>query len=287
MLKLRPLILLAMLELLLPCFGHAQSTDQSSSDAYNLPEEKYTGTLDDEDEDNPAVKQRMEEDSAFGDEKSGKAKKTVNGDNEQNNDDIADDDIPTYTLKFNFDSQVVFTDKEGRPYMEVNYNTKVEESVALVNRRWRSKSDAQFQSEITGNLAGNDLFTCKLDITIDSFPVDLMTRLKYNPETDDEPENFEVAAQIKFQKSYKEDWFSNCTGLDGSMFNTQGNPEKYNMTILDDTQPSLNGIVIDNFDPGAGAQIEITSDPIEIQDEDMNEHVTLTGSGTLSIEPLR
>lgn len=257
-------------------------SDDIGEDGYGdeLPDD-FTGTLDEEgDEDNPEFQRKQIERDAFGDDR----KRRRGGDDEQE-DLPPEDDAPAYVLKFNFDSQVVFADKKtGTSYMEINYNTKIEQDVALVHKRWRAKGEAKFTSDISGNLAGNDLFTCKLDITIDSYPVSLMTRLKTVPETDEEPETEQVAVQIVMKDTYKEDWFSNCTGVDGSIFNTKGNPEKYNLTILDNINPSLNGIIIEDFDSSRGAEVELLTEAMDVDDEDMDEVITLTGSGTLSID---
>lgn len=258
------------------------AVDDSGGDDYGdeLPDD-FTGTLDEEeDEDNSEFQRKQIERDAFGDDR-----KRRRGADEDQEDLPPEDDAPAYVLKFNFDSQVVFADKKtGTSYMEINYNTKIEQEVALVHKRWRSKGEATFTSDISGNLAGNDLFTCKLDITIDSYPVNIMTRLKTVPETDEEPETEQVAVQIILKDTYKEDWFSNCTGVDGSIFNTKGNPEKYNLTILDNINPSLNGIVIEDFDSSRGAEVELLTEAMDVDDEDMDEVITLTGSGTLSID---
>lgn len=255
--------------------------EESGEDEYGdeLPED-FTGTLDDEeDEENPEFQRKKAERDAFGDRAADRQR------GREDQDLPPEDDAPAYVLKFNFDSQVVFSDKKtGTSYMEINYNTKIEQEIALVHKRWRSKGEATFTSDISGNLAGNDLFTCKLDITIDSYPVNIMTRLKTVPETDEDPETDQVAVQIVLKNTYKESWFSNCTGVDGSIFNTQGSPEKYNLTILDNISPNLNGIVIEDFDSSRGAEVELLTEAIDLDDEDMDEVITLTGSGTLSID---
>lgn len=247
----------------------------------DLPSD-FTGTLDDEeDEDNPEFQRKKIENEAFGNDRA-RGKRGRNDDAEEQE---PEDDAPAYVLKMNFDSQVVFTDKQsGESTMQVNYNTKIEQDIALVHKRWRTKGEALFTSDIVGSLAGNDLFTCKLDITIDSYPVNIMTRLKTMDETEDAPESEQVALQIVLKNTYKEDWYSNCTGVDGSQFNTKGASEKYNMTILGAIEPDLYGIVIEDFDPSRGAEVELLSQPTDIVDEDMSEVISMSGSGTLTID---
>lgn len=246
-----------------------------SEDDYKLPDENFTGTLDDEDDDNPEYERIKDENEAFGD------------DDEMGEDAYPEDDQPNYLIKFNFDAQVVFMDQNDFPYLEINYNTKFEEEfTALMSKRSTTTGEVEFESDIVGDLAGNDLFTCKLDIMIESHPVDIMARVKRIAETEDEPESFEMALQIKLEKDYKEDWYSNCTGVDGSVFNTQGDPEKYNLQVLDGVAPSLNAILVEEFYPDEETVIELVSEPLIVDDEDMNETVTLTGSGTITIEPL-
>lgn len=243
-------------------------------DDYKLPDEHFTGTLDDEDDDNPEYERFKDENETFGDD-------------DLDAEAYPEDDQPNYLIKFNFDSQVVFMDQNDYPYLEINYNTKFEEEFAAVtSKRSMTDGEVEFESEIIGDLAGNDLFTCKLDIMIQSYPVSIMARVKHIAETEEEPEDFELALQIKLEKDYKEDWFSNCTGIDGSVFNTQGDPEKYNLQVLDNVAPSLNAILVEEFDPYQETIIELVSEPLLVDDEDMNETVTLTGSGTITIEPL-
>jgi len=270
-------VLLRQLTFLLALFIASPALSQDSTlseDDYSLPDENFTGTLDEEDDDNPEYERIKNENETFGDD-------------DLDAEAYPEEDQPNYIIKFNFDSQVVFMDQNDYPYLEINYNTKFEEEfTAITSKRSMTDGEVEFESEIVGDLAGNDLFTCKLDIMIQSYPVNIMARVKHITETEEEPESFDLALQIKLEKDYKEDWFSNCTGVDGSVFNTQGDPEKYNLQVLDNVAPSLNAILVEEFDPYQETIIELVSETLIVDDEDLNETVTLTGSGTITIEPL-
>lgn len=264
---------LLLVSILFSSFAFAQ-------DDYALPEENFTGTLTDEDIDYDDLDKEIENEAFGPDDPQNKDK-----DDDEFGGEAFEEAYPAL-LTFDFDSQVIFHTSEGDPYMEIDYETKIEDfEIELLQKRWREKTDALFTADIIGNLAGNDLFTCKLDILIDTYPANIMTRLKFFPETDEIDAHYQLAVQIKLDKEYKERWQSKCT--DGvSNFNTEGDPEKYNRTVLENITPNLHGLVIDDFDPSEGAEIDLSTELIEILDEDLNEVITLSGKGVLRIDPL-
>lgn len=261
------------------------NTDENSQNNSALPSEDYTGTLDEEeDPDNPNYEKRQIENEVFGTDKDDSA-----SDDDTVDTSASDSEVPNTLMRFTFDSQVLITNDKGETYMQISYTTKIEQEIVLTNHRWRGTAEADITSDVIGNLAGNDLFTCKLDMNIAPVAINLMTLLK-TVQTNDTPngdtqDTQQVAIQIEVDNDYKEDVYSNCNSGENT-FNTQGDPEKYNLTILQNTAPSLNGITLDRFD-SAGSQIDIVTDPIEIDDMDLNETITMSGSGTLSLEPFR
>lgn len=270
-----------------------ESTDaESEEDA-----EGFTGTYaDEEDPDSPKYQQKLEEEEIFGeDEKDHKKGHRGREDGEEVEDVPGDEfypeeefpeDEPNYVLKFLFDSNATFYDKlTGEAYMEINYRTVIEQEVSMIEKRFRTKGEVNFETDIIGNYAGNELFTCRLEIEIRSSPVQIMTRLRNVTTPEDAIPLFEAALQLKFEKKYKEDWYSNCTGIDGSLFNTKGDPEKYNLMILEDTTPNLNAMLIEEFVPGNDNELEIIMEPLDLEDPDMDT-VSLTGKGTLTLEAL-
>lgn len=261
----------------------------------------FTGTYaNDEDPEDPGYQDKIEEEALFGEDDS-----REDGDEAEYEDDRQADpdalresdqdpygenevpeDEPNYLLKFDFESSATFLDKlTGEPYMEINYHTTIEKEVTLAKKRFRTKGRADFETEIIGNYAGNELFTCKLEIDIKSAPVQLMTIMRDITTPEDDIPLFEAALQLKFEKGYKEDWYSNCTGLDGSLFNTRGDPEKYNLMILEDTTPPLKTILFEDFIPGDNNEIEVIMEPLEVEDPDADT-MLLTGKGTLLLEVL-
>lgn len=274
-----------------------QEEQEAETDEMVEDEEGFTGTYaDEEDPDDPKYQQRLEEEAIFGDEKKDRKKRSRGAGDESEEEAAPEDepypdeelpeDGPNYVLKFLFDSNAIFYDKlTGEAYMEINYRTTVEQEVSMIKKRFRGKGEANFETDIIGNYAGNELFTCKLEIEIKSTPVQIMTRLRDITTPEDEMPLFEAALQLKFEKKYKEDWYSNCTGIDGSLFNTRGDPEKYNMMMLEDTTPNLNAILMEEFVPGDDNEIEIIMEPLELEDPDMDT-IILTGKGTLMLEAL-
>ena len=238
-------------------------------------DETFTGTLAaEEDPDHPDYEKLQKEKEMFGEEKEEEEEEPLEG-------------LPNYLLKFSFEGHVIFYDKiTGSPYLEIVYLTTLEQEILLVNKRYRVEGQANFDTDVIGDYAGNDLFTCKLEINIQSYDVEIMARERAIPDPDDkELLNHQVALQLKFQKGYQEDWYSNCTSIDGSLFNTKGNPEKYNIMILEEATPSLNAVLIEEFSPGDDAEISIETELLEIEDPDLD-FFTIAGRGTVTLEAL-
>lgn len=272
--------------------SRTEGGDESDSE----DQEGFTGTYaEDEDPDHPDFEQTLEEEAIFGQDTGSKrgSRKTRGDDAEEEDDEELSYDEegfpenePNYLLKFTFDSTATFYDRlTGDAYMEIDYRTTVEQEVTLNKKRFRAKGRAEFETNIIGNYAGNELFTCKLEIEIKSSPVQIMTLMRDVTLPEDDLPLYEAAVQIKLEKNYKEDWYSNCTAIDGSLFNTRGDPEKYNLMILEDTSPSLNAVLFEEFIPGDDNEIEIIMEPLEIEDLDVDT-VLLTGKGTLLLEVL-
>lgn len=246
-----------------------ESSEQSSAEEID---ENFTGTLaPEEDPDHPDYEKLQKEKEMFGEEKE-KDEELLEG-------------LPNYLLKFSFEGHVIFYDKTtGSPYLEIVYLTTLEQEILLVNKRYRVQGKANFDTDIVGDYAGNDLFTCKLEINIQSYDVEIMARERAVPDPDDkEILNHQVALQLKFQKDYQEEWYSNCTSIDGSLFNTKGNPEKYNIMILEEAIPSLNAMLVEEFSPGDDAEISVETELLEIEDPDLD-LFTISGRGTVTLE---
>lgn len=229
----------------------------------------FTGTFSDEDPDSPAYKERQ----LFGDDEAG-------GDDEE---PLG----PTHLLTFDFEGQVTVTDmKTESAYLEILYNVKFEQEVEIGNKRFRTKGKADVITDIVGDLATNELFTCKLDIQMGDADVELMTRHVTKPETENEDAKSELAIQLTFNKeNIREDWLSNCTGIDGSKFNTQGEQEKYLSIILEALQPTISGFSIDEYERSSPAAIQLLSDIIVLESEE--EEFILQGSSQVTVDPLQ
>lgn len=265
--------------ILLSFLAHPASAQESDFQLFEDLPEGFTGALGDaeEDPDSDAYKEREAEESVFGEDE----------EEPLDEEDIEEAVENAYSLTLTIESEVTFTEAETNDtYLAIKYITKINEEISLISRRWRSDGTAEFETEIVGQFAGNDFFTCILDVEVEKVPIKLMTKLKTIAETEEVDESQEAAIQIKFDKTYKENWRSNCTAVDQSTLNTTGDPEKYNMKILDLLKPSLTALTFEEFEEGDERTIELEAETIEIDDLDTNEIITLSGSGTLTIEPL-
>ncbi len=142
-------------------------------------------------------------------------------------------------------------------------------------------------TDIVGTLAGNDLFSCKLEVEINDVDVDVSTRRIVTLNEFDEIATSQLALQLKFTKSdLLEDWYSNCTAFDGSKLNTKGEQEKYLYQTLEAAQPSLEGLLIEDFDPTETSSLTLSTEEIIVDDVYGDEEFLLTGSGTVTVEPI-
>lgn len=248
-------------------------TDDTNS-ASEIPK-NFTGTFSDEDPDSDAFKEK----NLFGDDEA---------DEEEEEEDTGTIEGATHLLKMEFNSQVVVTDtKTNNSYIEINYSTKIDQEIQIKDRRFRVKGKAGITTDIVGTLAGNELFTCTLDIQVSDANVDIMTRHTETEETDEESAISKLALQLKFkQDDLMEDWFSNCLAMDGSMLNTKGDKEKYLFTTLKAISPDLEGIIVEDYDPEEVSRIDLITEPIIIEDLDSFEEVLVQGDGDITIEPL-
>ncbi len=260
-----------------------ESTSDSDSTPSDTPtgilgdssDKGFTGTYSDEDPESPAYKEKK----LFGDDEAPDEEDEEGG-------DVVDN--ATHVLKMEFDTRVVITDtRSAYSYLEINYTTKMEQEIQVGNRRFRTRGKANIMTDIVGTLAGNELFTCELDIKISDADVDMMVRHSEVEESEELDASSSLAVQLKFNKQdLLEDWFSNCLGVDGSQFNTKGEQEKYLFTALEAIDPSLSGILVEEYDPLVESTVDLETPPILIEDLDSYEEILIEGNGEIVIEPL-
>lgn len=255
---------------------NAGVTDNSPSGVLGESTDKgFTGTYSEDDPDSPAYKEKQ----LFGDDEAPNEEDEGGG-------DIVDN--ATHILKMEFDTRVVITDtRSAFSYLEINYTTKMEQDIQVGNRRFRTRGKTNIMTDIVGTLAGNELFTCELDIKISDADVDIMVRHSEVEESEEMDASSNLAVQLKFNKQdLLEDWFSNCLGVDGSQFNTKGEQEKYLFTALEAIDPSLSGILVEEYDPLLQSSVDLETPPILIEDLDSYEEILIEGNGEIVIEPL-
>lgn len=262
-------------------FEESDDQDQvedSDSSATSDDSEGFTGTYSDEDPDSEAFKEKQ----LFGEEEE------ADPEDEDNTFDNQGEG-PTHSLKFEFDGQLAATNIITEvTYLEINYQIKIEQEVEVKNARFRSKAQATILTEVVGDYAANELFSCVLDIQFGKeTPVESMIRYRTTPATEEEDAKAELAVKFNMKKSdFMEDWFSNCTGVDGSIFNTQGDKEKYLYLILENVLPELSGFLMENFEYEGTNTTDHQAEAFIIEDPDAYIDYTLTGSGTTVVEPL-
>lgn len=265
--------------LVVPGPGFAQESEteeawqETGQETESIIPEDFTGTFADDDPESDV----FEETQLFGEDEAAPGEKA---------EEVPEEDLPTHLLRFEFESLIVITDsRTENPYMEIRYFTKIEQEIQVKNKRYRTKGTAEIMTDIIGNLAGNELFACKLDIQMANSEVDIMTRYNIIPETEEEPEKSELALQIKFNReNLLEDWFSNCTAVDGSIFNTVGEKEKYLFMTIESVTPALSSIVIENYDTDLRSTLDVFADSIQIDDD--FDDILLEGTGTIDVDPL-
>lgn len=253
-----------------------------------LLEEGYTGTLAEDDPDNEARLILEEDDEEFEEE------------NEEYLEDELEDNLPSHLIKVQFNSTVQFTEWEmteegpkalSSPYLEILYQHNCEIPINLGKRKKRVKSECDFEVDLSGHLASNDLFECKLDIAIEKIPVELSCKVKENKIEDKENPDEEalvekqLACSLKFSKEAKENWYSNCVDFtSGATLNTEGDTESYNLEVLNRIEPSLRSLLIENYDPKSEYSLILETAPEIIEDIELANDVYLYGEGNISIE---
>lgn len=194
----------------------------------------------------------------------------------------------THELTFEYDARVVVTNTmTGVAFLEIDYTVKLEEPIEVSERRKQTTGKANIMTNVVGVLGSNDLFTCELDVEISDADVSISAKqiTTYNEYND--PTDTQLTLQLNFSKSdLLEDWFSYCSAVDGSRLNTQGDQEKYLYEILKSTQPGLDSLIIDDFDPDDHAYLNLFTEEIIQDDFYGDEEFSLSGSGRVDIEPI-
>lgn len=234
-------------------------------------EKGFTGTYSDDDPDNEEL---YKEKQLFGADEA--------GDEEETN---AEEAAAPYLLKFEMTGKLVVTSKlTGESTLEIDYHTILEKEVDVTKKRTRAKGKAETTVETLGNFVSNNLVTCLPEVSIEPTTLSIMTKLNHFAETDTEPERMEMALQIKPDEKIVENWFSNCLGVDQSVFNTSGPPEYHLNTILGSTDPGLTGIVFTDFDPYGEASVDLSVETTEVDDIELEEIYTYYGEGKITVE---
>jgi len=262
----------------------SQSAHAQASQYFKEIPTDFSGTFDEEDEESEAAKEA----EIFGSEMLD-LEPSEEGDEEADEEDLADefeDEVQNHLLKFTYEGQVIITDTlTDISYLEITYQINLEQEVQILNRRFRAEGESEIITSVVGELAGNELFTCELEVQIPNSKVSLLLRHQETPETEEEDASSILAGQIKVA-NLKEDWLANCKGNDGSIFNTRGDQEEYFKMLIDSTTPELKGFVIEDYDREVEASVDITTDPFIIEDIDAFEEFLLQGSGLVTIEPI-
>ncbi len=202
------------------------------------------------------------------------------------------DGFPTHALKVDITGHVLFTDMTTREsYLEVVYQAKVEQDVIIGNSKQRvSDVNVEILTDVIGTLGGNDIYSCKLNVEFSNPSLGIVTQ-NFQPEDNDknEPSDLESYLNIELdldKKSFLEDWYSNCTYIDGLEFNTKGDKENYFYTLLQNVSPLLESLRIDNFDPTIeqSVPLEVLIEPYE--DFDLNNELLFSGTGQITLSPL-
>lgn len=234
-------------------------------------EKGHTGTFSDDDPDNEEL---YNEKKLFGPDEA-----------EDPNEASEEEASAPYLLKLEIEGKLVVTSKlTGESTLEIDYHTVLEKEVDVTKKRTRVKGKAETTVEILGNFVSNNLVICLPDVSIDPSPVSIMTKLNHFAETDTDSERTEMALQIKFDEKVAENWFSNCLGVDQSVFSTSGPPEYHLNTILGSTDPSLTGIVFTDFDPYGEASLPLSVETTEVDDIELEEIYTYYGEGKITVE---
>lgn len=257
----------------------------SADEFADNPDLPFTGTLAEDDPEN-------DEEDLFDDEGS---------EEEPPAEELSDQ--ATHLLHFEFTGLVQFAENKaaaemseptGEPYLEIEYRTKFETPVQIKIGRSTINVDTEYDIDIWGNLAEGELFTCKLDISIEKIATMISLKLQ-KPKVDKEAEevspleivNSPLAIKIEFSKDTRENWFSLCKDIGGAELNTRGEQEEYLIKLLNAIEPSLRGHLLEEFDPLEETQIELAVTTEIVDDVDIANDITLSGSGKLTFEPLQ
>lgn len=254
-------------------------------------DDDFTGTLAEDDPENEdALNELQEQEELFGNEDD-------QTDEDNTDDGFVEETEGTHEIHFEFTSKVQFvqtpeetsTEEDilnAPPYMEIEYITQFDGILDIKERTVKRKLEVTMEAQNWGSLAANEFFDCQLDIEMRELPVTVTTRIKKQKVNEDEEPVTDLAWQIEFDKEGVEDWFSLCSDLSGAKLNTQGNPEQYNLTILQKIEPALKAMVHEEWYDEDGLTMDLIT-PVFIQDDqDINNQVILSGEGSISIEPL-
>lgn len=252
----------------------AVNTDTAQDNPLTADPNTFTGTYSEEDEDNSELAREA----------------ALFGSNEvEPEDEEAPPDGRYYAVKFDFNTALLFSDNlTGDIYMEVTYKTNFEIEMQIDDdKRSRADGFAEYTTDVTGSLARNELFDCQLDIEMKKSPVDIMAKIRREI-TEGEAAETTLAMQLKFEKTANEAWLSKCLSSDqASSLNTRGEKESYNLQALEAITPALSGLMMpEGYNPLASSTMGLAIDPFEIDDIDTNDNVLVTGSGSLSVEPI-
>lgn len=216
-----------------------------------------------------------------------------------NPDDLVDTIDATHMLTFQFTSRVKFAQEvknekgivtgAAPPHLTIEYDTHFEIPVRITKNKETAKIQAVYDVDQWGSLARNEFFDCRLDIAMPEIPVEITTRLKSKKIKDEDNEDkvaYDLALGLDFSKEKREDWFSLCTDVSGAVLNTKGEQEDYSFRVLKLIDPSLKSIFIEDYDPLEKNKIDLSADPTIIEDADIDNDITLSGKGSISLDPL-
>ena len=208
----------------------------------------------------------------------------------------------THLIKFDLTGNVVFMTQEknkqgdivsGEPYLEVVYHFLFEKPIVLSRNRNLDTIEVDLEADDFGSLAKNEFFDCQLDIDIPKIPVEISSKIQVETvpgEDDQKGQEVEVSKslilKLDFDSSIREDWFSLCTDFSGTNLNTQGDTEDYYMQILKLLDPSLSAIVIEDYNESETSTVDLSTPQKIINDLDIRNDISLSGSGQIIIEPL-
>ncbi len=257
----------------LPVEGATQTPVIDPDEFVKNPELPFTGTLEE------AYEEKEEdEEELFGEEE------------DEGEEEIKEDEEgKTHEIRFEFASLVQFLHPEDpSPSLEIQYTTEFEAPVTIEKKKESQKLTATIETQTWGSIAHNEFFDCRLEIVLPESSVNLTTRLRQEPpsEEGEEAPPPSLVMKIEFGENMMEDWFSYCTDVGGAILNTQGAPENYNMQVLKMIEPALSALVLEEFDLAEETTIELSVPSTTIDDTEINYTIFLSGEGNLTISPL-